>query len=307
MKKIVTITFLLLPIFIFARENPELEPETFATAQITLKSKKVEFARPFKVEIELPAPAVFDAGKSLSENFEIISQKQNKEDILKTTVTVLPFNLGEQEFPPVVFIDENGREIKTKPLKIDVKPTKTKIKTQGLADIRPPYRPFNYLRLCALILLTAAMLYAYLRFKKSRAKRADLSPANPYISDGRPYHIIALEQIDKLFAENLWEQGLYKIFYIRAVDILCDYIAVRFKINAHLYTSRDLINTMRTVAEFNGDIYDLRKFLNSADLVKFAKVLPTCGERDLDINLLRTIINDTKQPQEDVQETEVKN
>jgi hypothetical protein len=54
---------------------------------------------------------------------------------------------------------------------------------------------------------------------------------------------------------------------------------------------------MRTVPAFKGNIYNLRKFLQAADLVKFANIAPTTAERDLDLNLLRTIIVETKQPE----------
>jgi hypothetical protein len=281
-------------IFLNAQGNGEVAP---VSAQITVKTKKIEFARPFEVEVVLPAHAVLDAEKSASEDFVISAVKNDKKDILKLNITILPFNLGEQDFPPLIFVDENAKEIKTEPFKIDVKPAKTKIKTKGLADIQPPYRPFNWLYVFVSILTIAIIVYVYILFKKRRAKVIAPPATNPYVADGRPYHIIALEQIDKLLGENLWEQGLYKIFYIRIVDILCDYIAARFKINAHRYTSRDLANRMRTVPAFKGDISALRKFFKSADLVKFAKVVPSEAERDLDISELRAIIINTKQPE----------
>ncbi|MDR1123209.1 MAG: hypothetical protein LBL61_01055 [Elusimicrobiota bacterium] len=271
-------------------------PANSTTAQIILKPEKTEFARPFEIEVLLSAPAQWDKAQFESGIFEIISARRDGENILKTIFTVLPLDLGEADFPALAFTDENGQEIKTEPFKLEIKPTKTKTKAKGLIDIRPLYRPFNWVYAggWGLLAVLAALLFYFIR--RRRPAPAAQQAAGLY-NDGRPYHIIALEQIDKLIAENIWEQGLHKIFYIRAVDILCDYFSARFKVNAHRYTSRDLVSRMRTVPAFKGNIYNLRGFLQSADLVKFANVAPTAATRDLDLNLLRTIIEETKQPE----------
>ncbi|MDR0734204.1 MAG: RusA family crossover junction endodeoxyribonuclease [Elusimicrobiota bacterium] len=275
---------------------PAQTPEQ-AQAALRHDKDKIELARPFEVEVSLPAPAQWDKDKFEGGIFEVISARRDADNILKTVFTVLPLGLGEADFPAFAFTDENGREIKTEPFKLEIKPTKTKTKTKGLVDILPLYRPFDWLRAGGWGLLAVlAALPVYFIFRRRPAPAAARRAGAVY-NDGRPYHIIALEQIDKLLAENIWEQGLYKIFYIRAVDILCDYFYARFKVNAHRYTSRDLVSRMRTVAAFKGNIYDLRKFLQSADLVKFANAAPTAAERDLDLSLLRTIIEKTKQPE----------
>jgi hypothetical protein len=267
------------------------------SADVTVKSKKIEFARPFETEVELSAPAVLNREKSASPDFEIIAQRRDPDNILKTAFTILPFNLGQLTFPPLVFTDETGAEIKTEPFAIEVAPAKTKIKSQGLVDIRPPYRPFNYLFVfCLAVLfsvLAAAALFIYKKIKTPRTP--PLLPANPIAADGRPYHIVALEQIDNLVNEGLWEAGQFNLFYVRLTDIFRNYIEARFKIPAHRYTNRELQRSLKNSGDFKGDLKQVADFAQAADYVKFARAFRNERERQRDIHNLKLIIMDTRQ------------
>lgn len=256
------------------------------------QNKGIEFARPFEMPVRLEVPAVLDLDKFNSPDFEIISVRRDEKDILVTNLSVLPFVLGKAEFPALTFIDENGQEIKTAPLKIEIKPTKTKIKTKGLVDIRPPYAPFNWLKTSAFVLLAALIIYLAYRLRK-KLRAAPSAPVNNPYTQGLPADIVALGQIDDLLLSGLWQENLFKEFYIKLTDIFRDYLTARFNIEAHKYTSRDLARALRRLPDFNGDIPLVERFQKSADLVKFAKVIPARDRRDQDIVNLKLIIKDT--------------
>jgi len=145
------------------------------------------------------------------------------------------------------------------------------------------------------LIAAAAVFGAWNIYKRRKAKKS--GGATAYNTDTRPLHIIALEQIDNLLMENLWEEQNYKLFYIRLTDILRNYLSARFSFDATCLTTRDLIKSLKNNKEFKADIEDLSLFLKEADFVKFAKIVPSKAERDIHIEKLRTVINDSKEPE----------
>lgn len=87
-----------------------------------------------------------------------------------------------------------------------------------------------------------------------------------------PYEI-AINALNELKAEKLWEQGMEKEYFTRLTDILRTYLMQRFGINAMEMTTRQIIDCIN-----DSDLRDkkeyVRQTLNIADFVKFAKVRP---------------------------------
>lgn len=263
-------------------------------AAVSVKTKKIQFARPVELDIVLSVPAVFDAEASASPDYAVIEVNKDKKNPLLVRLTVLPFKLDELEFNSLTFIDEAGRAFGPEAFKIKVNPAKTKVKTKGLADIYGPYRPFNKWLIPQALLLGVLAFIICLLYKRYKNRPAAQAALALHLADNRPPHIIALERVDNLLNEGLWQKEEYKIFYIRLVDILRDYLSARFAIDAHSYTSRDLLKRLRRLSAFKGDAQLLARFQQSADLVKFAKVTPSAAERDGDIRAVKTIIEDTR-------------
>lgn len=275
------------------------------------KPKTAVFGRQFEVLVELPQEAKLDLPEFDRKDFEIIKVTRNQINPRKITLTVIPFNLGVLKFPQTIWTDAQGNKYYSDTFRIETKPVKTNVKTQGLADIRPPFRPFNPWHIVLALALAAAAFAAWRWYK---LKKAALPAAviTPYTADNRPLHIIALEQIDNLLMEGLWEARNYKLFYTRLTDILRDYFSARFQLEAHRLTSRDLIKAIKRCKEFKADSEPVNQFLKEADYVKFAKVVPSQEERDAHIKNLRDIITETKQPavlqpsSDDVLKTDIK-
>ncbi len=275
------------------------------------KPKTAVFGRQFEVQVELPQEAQLDLSGFDRKDFEIIKITRNQINPRKITLTVIPFNLGVLQFPQTAWFDAHGNKYYSDTFRIETKPVQAKVKKQGLADIRPPFRPFNPWYI-ALALALAAAAFAAWRWYKLKKAVIPAGQITPYTADNRPLHIIALEQIDNLLMEGLWEAGHYKLFYIRLTDILRDYFAARFAIEAHKLTTRDLIKALKRCKEFKADTDPVNQFLREADYVKFAKVVPADAERDAHIKILRDIITETKQPlalqpsSDDVLKTDIK-
>ena len=111
--------------------------------------------------------------------------------------------------------------------------------------------------------------------------------------DTRPGNVIALSKIDALLDSGLWENQQYKLFYITLSDILREYLWRQFHIDASADTSAELLRRVKAMPQMAPLMYQLREFLSSGDLVKFAKAVPSEQIRDKDVKILREIIVET--------------
>ncbi len=275
-------------------ENTEPEKPAPQEIEISNYPKELALAQDFTLSIALPTPAELEKDSYSQANFEILSA-QPDESGLNIEIKAVPFVLGVSTFTALTFNGKNGESYITKPVNMEVKPVNTGIKEEKMLDIRSPYRPFNYWNILWLIIILALIaggVFAYNK-KKNLVKSHII---NEFQTDGRPLDVIALDKLDYLVAGNLWQQGQYKFFYITMIDILRDYLSARFNIDAHKYTSRDLIRTLKKMPEFKADIRQLSDLNRSADYVKFAKVEPTEAQKEEDIRNMRNIIVDTRPP-----------
>ena len=270
---------------------------------------KVPFAAPFALQFSLshtPGYEVSVDENSLSKDFEItqMSAKQNSPGTLTYDFTVLPFTLGKSTFTVTFNLVQNGRtaaQTKTEAY-IDITPAKT-FNDKNLREIRNPSIPAGWLAWLVAALLLGALIYVlYAWHKKLHEKELSVS-AEP--EDSRPGNEIALSQIDALLDSGLWENAQYKVFYNTLTDILREYLWRQLKIDASADTSAEILARIKTMPKLAPLRTQLRQFLSSGDLVKFAKAIPSLDTRNRDIQLLREIIVETS-PKELAPAQEVK-
>ena len=138
--------------------------------------------------------------------------------------------------------------------------------SRNIFDLIPFIAGFTFIGLCFL-------LYSFYVKKK---EQKEIPPA-PIIV--RPAHEIALEKLDKLGEQKLWQQGKIKEFQSSLTYILREYIEGRYKINALESTSDEILAAVRKSKIPDDHQSYLAELLQMADLVKFAKAIPR-----LDIN-----------------------
>lgn len=167
-----------------------------------------------------------------------------------------------------------------------------------LHDIKPIQKaPFYWKDLLSLLwipfiaLLLLAIIGAiiYLIIRKNRKGYFFTPP--PIL----PPHVRAIDSLDKIKSEKIWQQERYKEFYTQLTDVLRRYINERFDINSLEMTSAEILNFIKT--EANEDVvYEyLKQILSVADLVKFAKYIPLANENDLSLKNSYLFINQTKE------------
>ena len=134
----------------------------------------------------------------------------------------------------------------------------------------------------------------------------------------RPAEEVALEQLDRIREEKIWTQGHTKQYHTELTDVLRTYIARRFGVASTEKTSDETLQAMKPIlveshgvptslrsgvsqkskVESNMDgreLYtNLRKVLQLADLVKFAKWQATPDENEQALHIAYDFVNETK-------------
>lgn len=115
----------------------------------------------------------------------------------------------------------------------------------------------------------AIALFLLFRLWKNR-RPEEAIPEPPKI----PAHITALTALNDLLNNERWKQEDKKDYYSRLTDIVRLYLEERFDIFALEQSTREIIADLKGADISENDKQYLRKILNKADMVKFAKYNP---------------------------------
>ena len=152
-------------------------------------------------------------------------------------------------------------------------------------------------------LIAALLLAALILYLRSRKKTPE------EIEAAIPPYELALLRLKELDAKELWQKNKIKQYYVELTGIVRTYIERELHIPALESTTDELIET---VADFNSSstldipeetITKLRRLLQDADLVKFAKFKPLINEIELHRQDARIVI-DTMKPKRIEEEDE---
>ncbi len=161
-----------------------------------------------------------------------------------------------------------------------------------IKDVKPPlYLPDFWWILWFLLalILIAAGIYFLLRYKKS--PHAPVVPQVPQV----PAWEKAYQRLEALRGKNLLDKGLFKEFFTGVSDITRHYMEDRFDVHAPHMTTEEFLNYLGTSGILNtAQNTALREFLNSCDMVKFAKYAPTLTEAMKNFDCARELIDETK-------------
>lgn len=161
-----------------------------------------------------------------------------------------------------------------------------------IKDVKPPINiPDLWWLLWLLLVLiaVAAVIYFFLRYKKF--SQAPVKPPVPEL----PAWEKAYQQLEALRRENLLDQGLFKEFFTRVSDIARHYMENRFNIRAPHMSTEEFLYYLGITGHLNEPQKKaLKEFLNSCDMVKFAKYAPTTNEAQKNFDCARKLIDETK-------------
>jgi hypothetical protein len=126
-----------------------------------------------------------------------------------------------------------------------------------------------------------------------RRRPHDSSPLGP-VKMARPPHEIAYEALDQLDRSGLLQRDEVKEYHVRVSEIIRSYVEGRYEIYALEMTTVELVDRLWRVG-IEGDLLDrFRRFLERADLVKFAKAHPTSDRSRKMLAIARALVDDTR-------------
>lgn len=137
----------------------------------------------------------------------------------------------------------------------------------------------------------AVALVLWLRRRKPTATEQVVHPMEA------PLHERALQALNALEKERLWQQGLHKEYHSRVTDILRGYIEQRFQVRAMEHPTDELLQDLRVSPMGTDQRTLLANMLRMADMVKFAKALPGPHENEQLMASAVRFINETHLPE----------
>lgn len=270
-----------------------LHAQEFAVKN-TQAPEKTPFAKPVAVRYELTRPTGYDVQvdeKSFSPDFEI-TQAAFSPQTGVYDFTAIPFTLGKSTFTATFILTQNGQPTEHKTevqTPIEITPVQV-FNDKKFREIRAPFVPSGWGVWLVILLILAALIYLWHLYKQRRAQQP---LAVHQQEDHRPCDEIALSKIDALLNSGLWERKAYKLFYITLGDIFREYMWRQFGTDTSADTTVELLRRVKKIPAMQPLLTDLKDFLNSGDLVKFAKAEPSETARNKDVQILREIVRET--------------
>lgn len=251
----------------------------------------------FNDTVELGAPVIDTVGQ---ENGRIIERLR---------VPVQVFDSGTYRLPPFIYLTASD-SVGSNEIELSVVPVKVG-ENDAISDYRditdPSDRSFwdwmpdwlYDLWWMWLILIAAVIAAVYFGRKYRKTGKFITLPEKP---QPKPW-TVALQRLESLKAKNLWENGMEKEYFTQLTDILRDYLFARFGINAMEMTSRQIMQTLANQADVKEKRGYVRKILDVADFVKFAKVRPLPADNveafDNAVNFVKETIEKEPEPAKD--------
>ncbi|MCF0206187.1 MAG: hypothetical protein HUK15_02055 [Bacteroidales bacterium] len=145
-----------------------------------------------------------------------------------------------------------------------------------------------------LVILIIAGLAIYYYIYKKRHGKSPLEMIS--VKPKRPAHEIALEELERIRKEKIWNRGQVKEYHVQISDVVRAYISNRYGIEAEQMTTNQILSLMNHGIEIGSEnIQRVRQILELADAVKFAKFQPMQGDNDLSLRNAFEFVEDSKE------------
>ena len=162
---------------------------------------------------------------------------------------------------------------------------------EELRDVKPPVdwpAHWTFVYVLIFILLMAFLAWLLYFFKRRRViQKTKEIPQTAWDT--------AYERLSELKSRNLPSEGKFKEYYSILSDIVRRYMEERFSLRAPEMTTEEFLNHLK---ELDSLIVSqktaLKDFLNSCDLVKFAKYGPGLKECEESFTLAQRLVEETK-------------
>ena len=290
-----------------------LGAQVSVTAQLKTQEILIGDQVRLTVRISLPSNTAFKSVKikealkqvpkvELVEQGSLLTVAQEPQQILEQQFVLTSFEAGSYEIPPITIDFEEGGLTKSAsastalPLKVGSIPVNAErdtlraIKDINREEIRVSDFIFPALIVLALLTLLGLSIYYLLRRKQKQQPAVILPPPPP-----PPAHETALQKLLALEQSDLLDNGEVNVFQTQLTYILREYLEGRYGIHALESTTDDILASLRNIGVPDEWRVQLRKMLQTADLVKFAKAQPPLSFHVEALYSVKTFVEQTKE------------
>jgi hypothetical protein len=272
--------------------------ESFSRGTITV-GDRVEFT----LTVTLPAKATTGdlPGGLLLQAFEIKDydlgkwEEKGGEKTLTQRFTISTFTTGTYMVPPWGLkykLDGKDITVQVPALPLTVASV-LKGQEETPKDIRKPFAipraGLPWWAYAAGAAVLAAVVAAFLLLR--RRKKAAEAATEPQL----PPHVRALKALLVLEREEFIRKGEAKKHYVGLTEIFKDYIGGRFALDTLDKTTSELWDQVKGLPIERGMLLQVRDFLTTSDLVKFAKHIVPEERGEQDLFLVRETVEKTKE------------
>ncbi len=242
-------------------------------------------------------------GETLIDGIEIVDRTGVDTTYLKDghyqlnqTLTLTSFKDSLFYIAPIPFLSGDDT-VFSDPLSLNVVQPFEIDSTMAITDIKPvakaPIWWWGIFRWILLAILLAALAVATRYLAILIGRRKGVIPQTPKEPE-RPAEQIALEKLDRIKEQKIWQTGQTKEYHTQLTDVVREYIGKRFGVSSSEKTSDETLREMKPVLAEQKQLYEqLRKMLSLADLVKFAKWTATPDENELSLRTAYTFVHET--------------
>ncbi|MDR0363837.1 MAG: hypothetical protein LBH92_02305 [Bacteroidales bacterium] len=286
----ITAIISLFSLVLFSQEEPY--------ARAVLDTNSIIIGQQVKMQLEVVAknnervywadiPQEIIPGVEVISRSTIDSVKEDNNNILRQTLSITSFDTGFYALTPFKFSyykpnDTTSYFTQSPSVWLEVG-TVAVDTTQAFIDIKPLMKaPVTFREILPFIivplLLAAIVAFAIWFFMRRQNNKPvfRFAQTKPKI----PADIVALEALEKLRHEKMWQAGKVKEYYTALADILRVYIENRFTVQAVEMTTDEILSGVKNMEINEQALSKLANILQTADLVKFAKASPSPLEND---------------------------
>lgn len=286
------------------------QPTPTVTAPVTIHAhvdrKEVTIGDPIRYTVEISAAPDTEVvipvlsgtlgDFSITDFGDVPPHKQDGRVVTTRWYTLTIFDTGDHLIPaPKVSYRLPGEELKEaqgEEVLVGVASLLAKAKdAHDIRDIKPPeelpfdWRPYGIV-LGALIgvgLLGVGCFYLLNRPRRQR------------IVPPRPAHEVALAALNRLRSQKLIEQGRFEQYYVQLSSIVRQYLENGFNLRAPEMTTEEFLTALASDRRLNMPHRRLlSEFLSQADLVKFARHLPSLKDSEAAYEAARRFIEESR-------------
>ena len=224
-----------------------------------------------------------------------------RRSLITQEYTITSFDSALYYLPPMeVTVDNKPYRSKALALKVYSMPVDTLHPDQFFGPKTVMQAPFAwedwYVTIaCVLFFVPFLLLLIYL-VKRIRDNKPIIRKVK--VEPKLPPHQLAMQEIERIKNEKVWQKGEPKEYYTELTDTLRVYIKERYGFNALEMTSSEIIDKLLEMKDKEA-ISDLRELFQTADLVKFAKHNPMMNENDANLINAIDFINETKEKEDE--------